>query len=159
MEKIGLLIDNLGPSQLSYLAIRHAAANKQDDIIFFFDHLEQPLGRLYNASMLMNEIYGYDCKAIATSVDTAEKLISIFGPHEKYFYIWDLEFVSYHKGEPNKNFARYQKIFSSPALKLIARSEEYAQVIEKTFNVSVEYIMKDMNFQIVKRGSNDQTSN
>lgn len=151
LEKIALLLDNLGPNQLAYLAIRNAAENKKDDTIFFFVNIAQPLARLRNASMAINELYGYECKAIATDVTTAEILSGVFGPTEKYFYVWDLEFISYHGGEGQKSYSRYKKAYTDPNLKLVARTEEHARIIEQTFGRRVEYIMPEMSFVLYRR--------
>lgn len=151
LEKIGVLLDNLGPSQLNFLAIKNAAKNKKDDVILFFSNLEQPIIKPYNACMLINEIYGHECIAIATDVNTAEILLNVFGPKDKYFYVWDLEFVSYCGGQGVKHFDRYQQIYTNPKLKLIARTEEYAKLIEKTFGRKVEYLMHDMDFVLYRR--------
>lgn len=152
VTKIAVCLANLGVSQISYLALKNAPKQQETDVILFFEDIQQPCIRPLNAAMCISELWCYECDlAIATDLSTAVKLMNIPGPKKKLFYVWDLEFVQNHQGQPLKNFLELVKIYCSPEFELVARTEEYAQIIEKTFGRKVAFIMNDMDFKLEPR--------
>lgn len=152
VNKVAICIANLGVSQLSYLTLKNAPKLENTDTIIFFEDVERPCVRPLNSIMAISELWCHVCDwAIATDLSTATKLSTIPGPKRKFFYVWDLEFIQNHQGQPLKNFTELVKIYNDPAYELVARSEDHANLIEKVMGRKVKFLMKDMNLKLELR--------
>jgi hypothetical protein len=132
--KLGVLLKDLGPSQLNYLFID--ATNKfldqatTDSIVAFYENLVRPCIPLQFASMQLAEAYGFDGAVIATTFGTAEKMLRLASPAQRFYYCWDLEWLRM----PNRSFRPLQEVYGNPRLTLLARTAEHAKIIEQLWN-------------------------
>ena len=122
--KIGISVNDLIPSQLSYYLTKNINEKCSDsvdhDFVIFFENLS-----------------GKIIEPISTTL-TAIKSMS---PSEKYFYVWDLEWLR----DRGKNFEYNIPAFIDKDIKLIARSETHAKAIKNYCNRDVIGIVEDFN--------------
>ena len=148
MKKIGFLVNDLNPSQLSYFLIKNAneflTKNKDYDIYIFYDNLAVPCLTPNFAIMQAAEAFSFDGTLIATNLNTASKLINFPSAEKKYFYVWDLDWMRMK----NKSFDALQSIYGNKELSLIARSDEHKQAIENAWNAPVKNVIS--NFDMSK---------
>ncbi len=144
MKTLGIMLSHLGTSQLAFYAINNAnktlLENGQDVLIFY----ELPAPSCVNLEcglMQTQEAWNFDGPLIAPNLNLASKLIGFPGTKQKFFYVWDLEWLRI----PNKDFVTLSTIYRSPLLKLIARSSEHAKLINKAWNVDIAGIVPNYN--------------
>jgi len=94
--------------------------------------------------MEISQAWGHKGPMIATSLSTAEKLIS-FPSEQKFFYVWDLSWI--RNSRELNDYEKYKRIYTDSSLSLIARSESHKQAIENCFNRKVEHVVSDFNIQ------------
>lgn len=141
MQKLAFAIPNLGPSQLSYYLARNANSYmpNKPDVTIFYEQQTQPAFN-YSAVLLpIIEAYNYSGTLVATSLNTAQKLISFPGPTRKLFYVWDLEWLRIKQ----KNFSELQSIYRNNQLEIFSRSQSHKLAIEECWNVKVKAIVED----------------
>jgi hypothetical protein len=93
--------------------------------------------------MHISEAWGQKGTTIATSLSTANQLLSFPGPSSKLFYVWDLEWLrGQHRYADN-----YIQIYCNPDLVLIARSTPHAQIIHNNFNREISHIVSDFDLE------------
>lgn len=145
--ELGFLMDHLGPSQLSYRMISqvndYLDNNCSNDIIVFFENLSRPVLSPRFAIMQINEAWGFQGAAIATSLSTAGKLVNYPEPLLKIFYVWDLEWLR----SKNYNYEQNVAIYRHPELKIVTRCEDYKKEVENLWNVKVHDVVKDFNIE------------
>lgn len=143
--KLGILINNLGPTQMAYRFISQTNALMHErfdiDIIAFYENITRHCMLPLFGCMQLNEAWGYNGPLIATDLTTARKLIKFPGTKNKYFYVWDLEWLRLRR----KNFTELYNIYGSKKLKLLARSASHAQLIANCWNREVPTIVDDFN--------------
>ena len=135
--KLGIMVNALTASQLSLAtigAINRLLAKRSDvSPTLFFEMATPTCLPLPCAAMSSPEIWGFSGPIIATSLSTADKLRHPISPKQKFFYVWDLEWLRYQP-----DFWRLRDIYAS--MPIIARSKDHAKAIEDAWNVSVVYI-------------------
>jgi hypothetical protein len=146
VKKVGVVVDDLSASQLSYHIIKNI--NKQveesdTDFIAFFQNSTANMLPMHFSSMCINEIWSFDGVAIATSVSTVLAISKTFSPKQKYFYVWDLEWCR-TKG---REFEYIIQAFNKDDIKLIARSKDYAKAIKNYCNRDVVGVMDNFNIK------------
>ena len=144
MRKAGIMLKKVDNSQLGYYATKSAnwIAEKMtnvDIVMFVKEHAVHPVMPLF-ATMAETDIWGYDAPVIATDLASAKTLLSASGPTEKFFYVWDLEWLR----DP-ENYHTLLAIYRHSDIKLIARSETHAKAIKNFCNREVVGIMDDFN--------------
>ena len=153
-NKIGFIVDDLSSSQLSYEVI--SSINSFDtsfdqDFVVFFENSSPMVIEPFFGVMNLQELWGFDGIAIATSVSSCLSLSNTQSPIKKFFYVWDLEWTREH----GRDFESTIKAFSNEDIELIARSEDHAKAIENYCNVKVKHIVKDCNVEQLVRISNE----
>ena len=146
VKKVGVVVDDLSASQLSYHIIKNI--NKQveesdTDFVAFFKNSTASMLPMHFSSMCINEIWSFDGVAIATSVSTVLSISKTFSPKQKYFYVWDLEWCR-TKG---REFEYIIQAFNKDDIKLIARSEDYAKAIKNYCNKDVVGVVDNFNIK------------
>ena len=117
MRKAGIMLKKVDNSQLGYYATKSAnwIAEKMtnvDIVMFVKEHAVHPVMPLF-ATMAETDIWGYDAPVIATDLASAKTLLSASGPTEKFFYVWDLEWLrlpDYNHEELSKIYNIYIKV-------------------------------------------------
>ena len=147
MNKIGVVLGDLGPSQLSYYVVKNlnqkCEETAKDDFVAFVENISTHILEPDFGIMNIGEVWSFDGVLIATSVSTALQIIGSVNSAEKYFYVWDLEWM-----RPSGHDFQYTvKAFNDPKIKLIARSEEHAKAIKNYSNRNVIGIVDDFNIE------------
>lgn len=132
MKKIGLVLDNWGPSDVGFDAIYSVERAPRDvDITGFY--LNPSRACLAPRFSIQESYlsYAYEGALVATSLSSADRVIKAATSTDRYFYIWNLEWLN----QPVP-FEVLHKFMTE--LKLIARSPEIAYHLEKVWGVKVE---------------------
>ena len=134
-NKIGFIVDDLSSSQLTYEVI--SSINSFDtsfdqDFVVFFENSSPIVIEPFFGVMNLQELWGFDGIAIATSVSSCLSLSNTQSPIKKFFYVWDLEW--------SRNRSSYDQgiqAFLKEDINLIARSEDHAKAIKNYCNRDV----------------------
>ena len=134
-NKIGFIVDDLSSSQLSYEVI--SSINSFDtsfdqDFVVFFENSSPMVIEPFFGVMNLQELWGFDGIAIATSVSSCLSLSNTQSPIKKFFYVWDLQW--------SRNRSSYDQgiqAFLKEDIDLIARSEDHAKAIKNYCNRDV----------------------
>ena len=164
MKKIGVLINNLGPSQLAYYLIKNGnkfVKNGDKDLIAFFYEIVPECMRPNFSLMNLSEAYNYNGILVATDANSASRIIEFPGTTNRFFYVWDLEWVRF----PNKQFEDLSIIYNNDKLPLIARSKTHYDLLKKIWkepigiceNAKIEDLYKITSEYINGRNNNNQT--
>ena len=146
VKKVGVVVDDLSASQLSYHIIKNINNHIEEsdtDFVAFFQNSTANMLTMHFSSMCINEIWSFDGVAIATSVSTVLSISKTFSPKQKYFYVWDLEWCR-TKG---REFEYIIQAFNKDDIKLIARSKDYAKAIKNYCNKDVVGVVDNFNIK------------
>ena len=142
-NKIGFILDDLSSSQLSYeviSSINNFDISFDQDFVVFFENSSPMVIEPFFGVMNLQELWGFDGIAIATSVSSCLSLSNTQSPIKKFFYVWDLEW--------SRNRSSYDhgiQAFLKEDIGLIARSEDHAKAIKNYCNRDVVGIF-DFNY-------------
>ena len=137
------VLNNIGPSQKAFYMIKelNELAKDPDNSCAAFIELMgvcviKPFFSCYNIAFF-SEYHG---TAIATTLEEANIILQTSNNTNKYLYLWNLEWL-------NKpiNYTAALDILLNPELKLIARSDSHAKVIENFCNKTPAGIVEDWN--------------
>lgn len=131
--KIGILVRDAGASEIAYAAITAgnaflAAGGGSFNV--FAEDLHSPCVVPQFGMFDIADAYCFNGPLVATCISTASKLVKMPGPAHagRFFYPWNLEWL---KGPCHYNMLR---IYRNPKLQLIARTKDYASIIQNCFN-------------------------
>lgn len=146
-KKLGVMLPNLGPSQLNYYFIKNGnlavSQRKVGDLVAFVDQPAKPCLHMLFSTMPMAEAWGYDGVLVATNLLSAARLAEFPSAQRKLFYVWDLEWTC---GQPAA-FKHYQAVYNHPNLELLARSREHADLIARCWNRPCLAIVDDFDLE------------
>lgn len=152
MNKIGIMLDNLGPSQISFYTIHqlnlYSKKEHNVDYCVFINNICQPIIDTNFAVMNMSESMSFDGDLITTSFELADKLINLVNSSKKHFHVWELEWI--------KNpylYEKYIAILRNKELILSTRSNSYANAIEKYSGVKITNITPNFNIKRIINGT------
>jgi len=149
MIKIGIILDNVGVSQLAYYAIQQSnkIIESRDDstVIVFYCNMAKPCTQPCFPIMQIAEAWGFEGILISTDLQSTQKMLVMPSAEKKIFYIWDLEWT---RGQVN-NYHAMAEIYQNEDLTLIARSEEHKKAIEDAWNRPVRQINSDFDLEQV----------
>ncbi len=157
MIKIGFVVKDLAPSQLSYFltdSLNKSCSETFDEDYLVFAQNKSTKTKPNNFSIINSaEIWGFDGILIATCVPTATEVMQCVNAAKKYFYIWDLEWCRAHLMgmSQRRDYAKTVRAFSHPSMNLIARSESHSRVIKNYCGKDVCGIVDDFNMQDFKQ--------
>jgi hypothetical protein len=146
--KIAIVMNDVLPGQKSFYAIKElekTTKTVEDSPVIFFLNLSSPVVDVPFAMMNIYNITHFDGVCLATDLETADIVRKSDNRMERYFYVWDLEWLR----KPH-SFESVVGILRDPKLKLIARSEEHKQVIENYCNREVSGVVEDFNIDQIK---------
>ena len=144
---IGILVRDLVPSQLSYFLIKNVnqkcSESVDHDFVVFFENLSGKIIEPNFGMMNTTEVWSFEGHLITTTISTTLTAIKSMSPSQKYFYVWDLEWLR----DLGKNFEYNIKAFIDEDINLIARSETHAKAIKNYCNRDVVGIVDDFNLE------------
>jgi len=152
VSKFGIIVNNFGQNQLSFDTLQTAneflrMSNKVDVTLFYETPVpmrQMPLTGLMN----IYEAWGYDGVLIATSVSSAFKVLGMPNPNQRYFYVYNPEWVH----NPTIYEAYYQLAQSD--IEFIARTKEHADLLKNNFNKQPKFILEQMNVEALWQALN-----
>ena len=147
----GIIIPSLDTNQLAYEAItninKEIILNKsKDDFRIFFEELSPRCIDCLCAVMNITELFSYTGTLISTNLNNTQLAIKTIGKINKFFYIWDLEFI-----RNSRNYTQNVSIYRNSNIKLIARSNEHSIAIKNYCGREPELIMPDLSFKMIKK--------
>ena len=153
-NKIGIILEDLSASQLSYYVIKNIneyVGSDNYDFVIFFENSATSILQPDVSIMNINEIWGFDGALISTSISTTLSMVNAFAK-SKYFYIWDLEWVRRH----GKDFHYLIQAYNNRDVELIARSKENALAIENYCNRKIDHVINNFDLKKIVRIINEQ---
>jgi len=148
LKNFSVLVPNTGANQISFCLINQIndlfESQPEIDVMVFYENSHKNCLPANFATMEISQAWGHKGPMIATSLSTAEKLIS-FPSEQKFFYVWDLSWI--RNSRELNDYEKYKRIYTDSSLSLIARSESHKQAIENCFNRKVEHVVSDFNIQ------------
>jgi hypothetical protein len=132
IKKIGLLVDQLEPTQILYQFVKTAnkflLTNDWADFCIFYRNFGalplQPNFGTFSAA----ECFAYDGFTVATDLQGAQQILRYPGPNRRslYFYLNDLEWLT---TRDKFSYEALASIYLNPKLNLICRSEPHAEIV------------------------------
>lgn len=139
MKRLGLLLDSFGASDVAFSAIYEG--NKLDrevDLCGFYIDITPLCGNPQFSIMEAAESMTFYGPIIATSIRTAKYLSTNSTHDDKFYYVWDLEWM-------DRNCSADQYLATLKEMKVIARNEYVANYLESVWGIKPEYIMDNFN--------------
>ena len=145
--KFGIIINNLGHSQLSYFLIRNiniAMRNRENISPYIFYENPQPYRQSPLCCLLqVVEAFQFHAPLVATSLSSAQKLLICTGTNKKFFFLNDLQWI---KTTPTI-YDQYYKIYTNPALQLIVKCQDHFDLVKNCWNQEPVGIWEDCNIK------------
>lgn len=139
MKRLGLLLDGFGAGDLAFSALYEGnKLDKNIDLCGFYIDITPLCGNPHFAIMEAAESMSFYGPIIATSIRTAKYLSTNSNHDDKFYYVWDLEWM-----DGKYTFEEYKSILTS--MKIIARNEYVANYLKSVWGVTPEYIMDNFN--------------
>jgi len=139
---IGLIVNNLGASQLSYDLINQAnkiSFEGQHECFFFPRNLVVPCLPVKCTILNLTEIHDFQGLLLSFNLQDTQLLAETKNPARKVFYVWDLEWL---RGK--LNFVENLPIYTDKRLELYCRSHDHQKAIENYCNV-LSHVVEDVN--------------
>lgn len=146
--KIAVLTNDLLAGQKSFYMVKElekCLKNTEDCPCIFYLNMSRPVLDVPFAVMNVHNITHWNGVCFATDVETANVLRRCNNRMQRYFYVWDLEWL-----RKTFKFEDLVTVLRDPELKIIARSESHAQVIKNISNREVDGIVEDFNLEQIK---------
>lgn len=149
MRQVGFLVPHVGAGQLGYSLITQLNKVSENlykynlDPIVYYETMHMQLLPHAFATMQIVECWDQTHPVIATSLSTAEKMITFPNPQRKLFYVWDVEWLR----RPHNHYFRTRNIVTNEAVEIVARGSHHATLIENCFNRKVTNIVDDFEIE------------
>lgn len=141
--KISAVMDNIGPSQCSFYLIKEfnrLSASYLNSCSVFVNRITPPVIKPIFSCPIISYFMSYDGIAIATTLDEASSILGARNNSKKFLYLWDLEWLY-----SPKDYNKVYELLNNPQLKIIARSNSHAKLIENFCNRPVCGIVNNWN--------------
>lgn len=144
--KLAFAVKDLSHTQLSYYIVRAANAflsKRCDvDIMAFFEEPSCSSIPLLFSTMQFAEAWAYEGVLVSTSLSTAQKALGFPCTKKRLFFVWELEWVNQ---QVPFNFRQLRSIYANPRHKLLARTEEHADILEDVWNIERPLVVNETN--------------
>jgi|TARA_R110000851_G_scaffold31375_5_gene84958 hypothetical protein len=143
MKNISVFVQDLSVSQKSFYLIKEFNRCLDDTDVSTSVFVERPSIPPITPCFSCRSVAflsGYNGTVIATTIDGADKILKATNASSKYLYLWDMEWL-----ETPMYFAAAMRILRDDRLKLIARSQSHAELIESFCNKKPVAIISDWN--------------
>lgn len=145
MNSIAAVVDSLGPTQSSFYLIKEFNKLTEDvqyAPVCFYNNLSPPVVKPHFSIMNISYYATYDGCTVASSVETANLILKTHNSSDKFFYVWDLEWI-----RRPVQFTDTVSVMRDKRIKLIARSQHHKDLIEKYANREVVGIVDNWNIK------------
>jgi len=143
MTNITAVLTDLGPSQKSFYFVKNfndLSTNPNFSCSAFLCNIGIPVTKALFSCSSVSFFSDYFGTAISTTIAEADMLLKSHNNSKKYLYLWDIEWLV----RP-MNYSQVCDILLDKRLKIIARSESHAQIIENFCNKKPIGIVEDWN--------------
>lgn len=149
MRSIGIIVTDLGPSQLAFMILKQTELLKGLgwSSFIFYESLMRPCINPTVATMNISESVSFDGHCLSTNLNQTKLLLNNNTRGKKIFYVWDLEWLRGHD-----NFDFNSDIYRDENLILITRSQEHSDALKNYCNRKADHIVDNVNLsEIVKK--------
>jgi hypothetical protein len=147
-QQLNILVNYLGPDQFTYSLTRSLSTRQSNlDVIIFYENITRFLIPPIFPMFQIFEAWAQHGITISTDINTTLKLIEFPGPSKKFFYVWDVEWL---RGQ-QRIFDIYNKVYNNKDIKIIARCENHAKLIENNFNNKVAGIVPEFDIKTLQK--------
>lgn len=129
--QVGIILPNLGASQLLHEVVGKINQTRGPYTVYYED-IYPTYVRIHAPLMNITESKYFSGRLIATTLSSADYILSSLQHNELIFYIYDLEWL---RGKTD--YVANQLIYRNPKLKLYTRCKEYAELIKQYTNRDV----------------------
>lgn len=145
MKKIAALVNDLAMSQSNFYLVK--AFNKLLDntdlaVGVFCNRHSLPVIQPLFGVKLANFLVSYNGVLISTTLEEAESSLKLCNKADRYLYLWDLDWL-----ENPVYFSTAMNILRDEKLKVIARSESHAELIENFANIKVHGVVDNWDME------------
>ena len=148
MKKLGVLLQDLQPTQQSYLTIstlNKIVTTTDIDCTIFTEYSRfRPILEPRFSVMDITEMWSFDGLLISTNLSNTKLMIDAFNAATKVFYVWDLEWL-----RNKKNFVENLAIYQSPKIDLIVRSFDHGRILQNYTNRAPKMIAPQFNMGVI----------
>lgn len=146
-NEIGVALSTFGPTQISFhtiLALNELFAEGYCPYGFYETVYPTCLTNRFS-TLNFGDAWDFQGDLVVTNLNLAERCLPMPGPKRKWFYVWDLEWVT----SPRK-FRDLQFLYRHSELRIIARSDEHARLVENCWGSRVYYTVPDISSSFLK---------
>ncbi len=130
--KIGVFVDNLGPTQFSYFLLKEAhLLQAKYDVSIFQVRAVKPCIQANCGIFNIGDGYSFDGLAVSTDLFTTKILTECLCPKRKLFYTWDLEWFR----SEERDYESLSGLYKS--LPIIARSHYHANYLQSLWDCDI----------------------
>lgn len=145
METVNIFVTDFGASQLAFNLWMNLRARIKDhaDIspFVFYENLRRTPMPPNFALMQIAEGWGQHGVGIATSLSTASKMRHFPALSQRFFYVWDLEWLRMRP----RIYDVYSTFYLEEDVQLVARCEQHAELLVNNFNKEPVAIIPNFN--------------
>ncbi len=149
MMNIAASVKDLSVSQSSFYMIKEfnrCLSNTDLSMSVFFERPAIPPIQTCFACKSVSFLSSYQGVVIATSLEAADQALKASNSSSRYLYLWDLEWL-----ETPMYFDTAMRILRDERLKIIARSNSHAQLIEEFCNRKPIGIVSDWDMREIQK--------
>lgn len=134
VTQIGIAVTSLEPGTMTYGLIDFANRMSRDrldvDISLYVEDIRTPPSSINVPVYQYRNMYGLRGSLVSTCIKTTKYILSVPDTCKKYFYVWNMdEYLTL------PNIEEAVSLYNNDRLTIICRSEEYAKIVGKSFNV------------------------
>lgn len=148
VKNISAFMESLGPSQNAFYLIKEwnkAIDNTQLSLSAFVNAHSVPCQTCWFSYKLSSFLSSYEGVIISTSIKNAAISLKMPTRMDRYLYLWDFGWLN----RPVSYNAMYE-VLSNEKIKLIARSQEHADMIESFCNKKPVGIVDNWNLEQIE---------
>ena len=135
IKRLGFLLHDLSPSQISYQLIKTGnellKTTDKIDLALFYRNFSVSVAEANFGTFTAYECFNYTGIVVATDLQGAANILKWPGPNRNkmYFYLNDLEWIRL-RGQPGVDFESLAAVYLNPKLNIICRSETHKEIFE-----------------------------
>ncbi len=148
MKNIAALVESLGPSQNAFYLIKEWNKGLDDPCLSlsaFVNSHSVPCQQCMFSYKLLAFLCSYEGVLISTSIKNAAISLKMPTKMDRYLYLWDFNWLT-----QSVDYNSICEIMSDNKIKLIARSQEHADMIENFCNRKPVGIVDNWNLEQIE---------
>lgn len=144
MKKVGIILNSLASSELAFFSVnslnRFVVNDVSHDAVIFISEIAKPCLKPLFSIQNMVDMWSFEGTLIGTNINDGKFMINAPIRATKILYMYDLEWLRRGKN----NFLYNIDVMRNPKLKLVARTQEHANLIENYCNRQVDAIIANI---------------